>query len=228
MAKKKSIDSHLNKRSKMSDIKIDEVKVQTKNLVEPEVKLPCVNYDTTTPYSVLTQEFIELNAKTVNVPFSVDSSEFVNQEIILSTAGNKEKNEKTKKLEIKNKKKAQVKSLTPEKMSEITPSVKQANSPELSEFEILNRINELQKEMNSDEVRNVSFDVPKNSENYEHVQNSKIDKEVEDLNILNELQAEQAKNKNNNGVNEQINITSNELDELLKQLEQESGDLGIG
>ena len=123
MAKKKSIDSHLNKRSKMSDIKIDEVKVQTKNLVEPEVKLPCVNYDTTTPYSVLTQEFIELNAKTVNVPFSVDSSEFVNQEIILSTAGNKEKNEKTKKLDIKNKKKAQVKSLTPEKMSEITPSI---------------------------------------------------------------------------------------------------------
>ena len=68
MAKDKKINSHLNKRSKMSDIKPDEVKVQTNDLVQPEVKLPCVNYEATTPYSVLAHEFVEMNSKTANIP----------------------------------------------------------------------------------------------------------------------------------------------------------------
>lgn len=228
MAEKKQIDSYLNKKTKMSDVKADTVRVETNNLQEAVVKIAHTNYESSSVYSALTQEFVDLNAKTSSVPFSIDVAEMAHQEIKLPSAEKTEVKNHIEKLA-----KAEVKKETPKKevVSKLPdiPAVEPQEKPrELSEMEILNRMNELKKDMPQEEVKKVSFDIPKEAELFAATQEKPVDKAAEDLKALNEIQAQEAEKQKSKSVKEQIKSTSNELDDLLKQLENESGDLGIG
>lgn len=226
MAEDKKMNSHLNKRSKMSDIKADEVKVQTNDLVQPEVKLPCVNYEATTPYSVLAHEFVEINSKTANVPFVVDSTAFVNQEVVLPSVDNKEKVVKAEKQEVEvlNNEKENV--LSQEKLPEIPIVESGEKDNKLSELEMLNKMHEAQQELSIKVDGKSLFDAAKDVSLPEITSNEKT--ETNDYVKLNELQQVEEENSKTEKFKDKIKSTTSELDEMLKQLEDASNDLGLG
>lgn len=228
MAEKKNIDSYLNKKTKMSDTKVDAVKVQTNNLQEAVVKIPCTNYESSTPFSVLTQEFTDLNSKSSSVQFVPDTVEMSHQEVKLPSADKVEVKKHIEKIVKSNVKKEAPKKEDISKLPDIQPVSSQPKQPELSEMEILNKMNELKKEMPQEETKKVSFDVPKDAELLEKVQEAKVDKTAEDLKVLNEIQAQEAVEKKSKSVKDKIKASSNELSDLLKELEDESGTLGMG
>lgn len=228
MAKKKPVESYLNKKTKMSDTKVDAIKVQAEDLQQAVVKIPCTNYESATPFSVLANDFADLSNKTSAVPFVVNAVEMAKQEVKLPVAEKKVAEENVVKKDAKKEASKEVaKQEKSAKLPNIPPQEQVAKPRELSEIEILNKMKELQKDMPQEVAPKENVNIPANAKEYEKYEETKVDKAAVDLKALNELQAEQAK-VDKKKVENRLEVSTNELDDLLRELEEQDDTLGMG
>lgn len=209
MREKKVLNSYLNQR----DIQDSNPGVQTETLAPATVKIASSLTTFTNPYSILTNEYVE--AKTVAVSYVINPAELAKNEVKLPKVTETVSSTVVEKVKEKVKEKEYP-----------LPEVPVAQAPpQMSDMEILNRLSQYQD--TPVQKSEIKFDVPKDAEIFN---TPKEENNSNDLEILNELQADETEAKKSSTTKEQMNTAMNGLEGLLAELSDEDGSntLGMG
>lgn len=209
MREKKVLNSYLNQRA----IKDNNEGVQTETLAPATVKISSSLATFANPYSIITNEYVE--TKTVTVSYVINPAELAKNEVKLPKAAVSEVVSTDVPVAEKVKEKEYPLPEVP---------VTQA-PPKMSDMEILNRLSQYQDA--PVQTPETKFEIPKDAEIFD---TPKEETASNDLEILNELQADETEAKKSSTTKEKINTAMNGLEGLLAELSDEDGSntLGMG
>lgn len=219
MREKNVPNSYLNQRV----IVEQDTGVQAETLAPATVKITSDLAAFANPYSILTNEFAETKVR-ATASFVIDPVELAKQEVKLPTpqptvineVSEEPKEEKAP--ENKTKEKEYV-------MPEIPVADVAPKAPQMSDMEALNRLAAFQP-VTAEEKPAVNFDVPKDAE----LLKPKEENVSNDLEILNDLQADETETKKSKNTKQEMNTAMNGLEGLLAELSDggDSNILGMG
>lgn len=213
-------NSYLNQRPAVADIQHGSMRVQTETLAPATIKISSDIAVFANPYSILTNEFVETKTKAVSFvidPIELSKNEVKLPQLIKDTPAKHDAEEATVKVRIKEKE---------HNVQEDIPIIEDVPTPpKMSDMEILNRLAEFQHSPEEKAESKVQFEIPKDAEIFNQ---PKEETASNDLEILNELQTEEAATKKSKDTKEEINTAMNGLEGLLAELSNDDGPTNIG
>lgn len=209
MREKKVPNSYLNQRA----IQDNNEGVQTETLAPATVKISSSLATFANPYSIITNEYVE--TKTVTVSYVINPAELAKNEVKLPQAAASEVVTTE----------APVAEKVKEKEYPLPEVPVTQASPKMSDMEILNRLSQYQDA--PVQTPETKFEIPKDAEIFDTPKEETVSN---DLEILNELQADETEAKKSSTTKEKINTAMNGLEGLLAELSDEDGSntLGMG
>lgn len=211
MREKKVLNSYLNPRLSTPDTQDDNGGVQTETLAPATVKISSNLAAYANPYSIITNEYVE--TKTVAASYIINPVELAKNEVKLPRVSEVVSTE--------------VKQVDKIKLPEFETVEVAKPAPKMSDMEILNRLAEYQDVKRDTDVAETQFEIPKDAEIFNQPKEENLSN---DLEILNELQADETEAKQSSTTKEKINTAMNGLEGLLAELSDEDGSntLGMG
>lgn len=224
--KNENVNSYLNQRLCRDIAQQTVTCVQTEVLTPATIKIVDDIQQAVNPYSSLMREYVNVEARANMINFVIDSAEIAKSEVKLPAVNNEsivksEVIEKKEKIE----EHKEVKRVE-HKLPEIQIVDAASKTPQMSDMEILNSLAKYQDAPQQKTETNLQFDIPKDVQLIETSQETTTN----DLQVLNELQAEETKVQKVNKSKAQVNSAMNGLEGLLAELGdfEEPNQLGLG